>query len=124
MESITTDYKMFWPGRPLLVSRARHSGFRGGWKGGPSGDFCQVFTPRWNATIMCHHSTYQCVSSWCDQRAHHDYDGKARQAAHLVDRWKQTVAKGLAASCGEDYEHIAPAYQIQYHFLLLVQISE
>ena len=52
------------------------------------------------------------------------YDGKARQAAHLVDRWQQTVAKGLAASCGEDYEHIAPAYQIQYYFLLLVQISE
>ena len=24
MESITTDCRMFWPGRPLLVSRARH----------------------------------------------------------------------------------------------------
>ena len=29
------------------------------------------------------------------------------------------VAKGPAASCGEVYEHVAPAYQIQYHFPLL-----
>ena len=61
MESITTDCRMFWPGRPLLVSCTRRSGFRGGWKGETSADFHQVLVARWNATITRRHSTYQCV---------------------------------------------------------------
>ena len=61
--------------------------------------------------ILSKYNTMESITS--------DYDGKARQAAHLVNRRQQTVAKGLTASCGEAYEHVTPAYQIQYHFLLL-----